>query len=235
MKDKRRRTARQKAATVKRSNLTRARCHRVRNWRHSAEALVHHGYPVTVFITVTWSALHRNKTLKKAHAPILDLDIEAREKRLWDLIRRIIKRHHTAFFGFRAPEFSGRFTEHLHIALHASDVAIGDIINLLERETGSWAERLGLEGKRVWRKDCKAHGVIARSECGGYMVQRNLRPQTGGVERVVEYASKSAGKEKMGGQHQLSYDLKRLTRQHMTAISSQHPPVEGQNLAQERG
>lgn len=194
--------AERKAAQLARQDVTRRR----RQWLRAAAATEAAGFPLTVAITVTWSACIAADPLP-GHA--LGLPEEARSARLWGGLRRLAKRHGVqAFLAARAPEYDSQKGAHLHLMVHLPDAALRELVTLIERITGARAENMNMpDGVSMKIGGKLRHGVLARGALGAWMIQRNIRAGDGGTEGFIDYMSKQPRSEKVRTQHRLSGDL----------------------------
>ena len=208
--DRRRKSASAKAKT-RAARIARASSRRRLNtWSSAASAAEAAGYPLNVALHVTWSALvHGDR--RDGH--ILGLGPVERERRLWAELRLVAARAGVPWLAVRAPEHDTRRDLHLHVALHLPDAAaIRDAIGVVERLTGSPAERVDMRGWSVRGGGRTHYGVVARSDCSGWFLQRRVEALGGSGVALVAYAAKGDGKAAVEGQHRLSNALSALAR-----------------------
>ena len=209
-RDGRRKSEATKTAT-KRARIARASARRRLNtWSSAASAAEAAGYPLNVALHVTWSALVEGER-REGH--VLGLPAVERERRLWSALRLVAARARVPWLAVRAPEHDTRRDLHLHVALHLPDAAaIRDAIGVVERLTGSPAERVDMRGWSVRGGGRTHYGVVARSGCGGWFLQRRVEALGGSGVALVAYAAKGDGKAAVEGQHRLSNALSALAR-----------------------
>jgi len=203
--------ARTRAARIARASARRL----LADWARAARAADAAECPLNVAVHLTWSALLHGD-MREGH--VLGLAPVERDKRFWDALRLCAARAGVPWVALRGPEYDGRRGLHLHLVLHLPDsAAVHDAIGVIERLTGAPAERVIMEG-RTWRRH---HGVVARSACGGWLLQRHVAARGGSGEKLAAYAGKGSGKALVEGQHRLSNELATLARQ-ATARTSSH-------------
>lgn len=209
-KDKRCKTEEQKA-TTRAARIARASARRrVITWSSAASAAETAGYPLNVALSVTWSALVEGER-RDGHC--LGLPAVERERRLWSALRLVSARAGVPWLAARAPEHDTRRGLHLHLALHLPDAAsIRDALGVVERLTGAPAERVDMRGWSVRGGGRTHHGVIARSDCGGWFLQRRVEVLGGSGAALAAYAAKGDGKALVEGQHRLSNGLSALAQ-----------------------
>ena len=210
-KDKRRRTEEQKAKT-RAARITRAsKRRRVSTWSDAASAAAAVGNPLNVALHVTWSALEHGD---RRDGHILGLGAVERERRLWAELRLVAARAGVPWLAVRGPEYDRQRGLHLHVALHLPTVAaMRDALGVVERLTGAPAEWIDTGGRAVRGLGRRHHGVVARSACGGWFLQRHLESKGGDGLAIAAYAAKGDGKAAVAGQHRLSNALAALAKQ----------------------
>jgi hypothetical protein len=177
-------------------------------YRIAARAASRAGFVLNVHITVSWTMLGID-------------DAHGAELALWRSLRTLAKSGGFPWLAIRAPERAGRGGRHVHILCHAPDDAARlAIIGLIAEKTGAPRAWLHLDGKRL--QDCgrRIEGIMAKSDGGHWLAQRNV-DHRGGIEGLVDYLPKADGKAKVGGQHRMSGTLAALVRQ-ATAHTSNH-------------
>lgn len=204
--DKRRRSPAQKAATAQARNARASARRRRDEWRESALAADKAGLPITAVLHVTWGALFANDG-----GPVLRHSEVGRERALWRCLRRAVTRHGVPWVAVRAPEHDAAKGIHLHSAAHVPEPAFGDVIAALERITGAPAAWVDLNGRRMRRGGRMLRGVVAISACGGWLLARNVRPESGGAVGALAYLTKAAEKGLAAGQYRRSNALAALT------------------------
>jgi hypothetical protein len=138
----------------------------------------------------------------------------AREKRLWAELRMVAARAHVPFLAARGPEHDKTRGLHLHLSLHLpNSAAVKDVIDTIGRLTGAFAAWVDMRGRTLRSGGRATRGVVAKSECGGWMIQRHDPTANGLSVDLITYMAKGSGKSKVTGQHRLSNDLTALTRQ----------------------
>lgn len=211
-RDGRRRSEAAKAAT-RRARLERAsRRRRAQAWTHAATVAAASGQPVNTALHVTWSALEAGDR-REGH--ILGLGVVERERRLWAGLSLVAKRAGVPWLALRGPEHSRQRGLHLHLAFHlpvADVTALRDAIGTVERLTGSPAEWIDTAGRTERGAGGRCRGVVARSACGGWLLQRTVAT-IGDGSGIAAYAAKGDGKAQVAGQHRLSNALSALARQ----------------------
>lgn len=210
-KDRRRKTPAQKAKTAK-ARQTRAATQRRRQlWTAAAPAASSAGYPLNTALTVTWAAL-QDGDRRPGH--ILDVDAVEREKRLWSELRLVAARAGVEWIAARAPERDRTRGLHVHVALHLPDTrALRDALDVVERLTGAPAVWCDMRGRSLRGGGRNTHGVVAKSACGGWLLQRHVEAAGGSGVALATYTAKGTGKTKVEGQHRLSNSLSALSRQ----------------------
>jgi hypothetical protein len=183
----------------------------LQHWAAASSA----GYPLNIALTVTWAAL-QDGDRRLGH--ILDMAAVEREKRLWSELRMVAARAHVEWIAARAPEHDRKRGLHLHLAMHlpADSRAIRDALEVVEGLTGAPAVWCYMRGRTLRGGGRVTQGVVAKSACGGWLLQRHVPTGNGSGEHLAKYAAKGTGKAKVEGQHRLSNDLKALTRLAMT-------------------
>ena len=192
--DRRRRSPVQKARTQRRRQTEADKRRRRQEWSQSVDATVQAGCPIDTHITILSDAEH----------------IEEVTSAIWRRLRRLMQRNGLPFYAARAPEYAVHRGQHLHIALHLPPSLYDDVATDLVEVTG--APRAGwfdVAGRNLGT----TLGVITKSNCGGWMLQRQVEGAGGCPKRLVDYISKGDGKHKSIGRHQRSGELIQLTRQ----------------------
>lgn len=208
--DGRRRSPAQKARTRLRRQAKADQRRRRQEWSRSVDATVVAGCPINAFITILSDAEH----------------IEEVTSAIWRRLRRLMQRKDLPFYAVRAPEYARNRGQHLHIALHLPPTLYGDVATALVEVIGSpmagWFDVAG-------RSLGNTLGVVTKSDCGDWMLQRHVEGAGGCPKRLMTYAGKGDGKHRSIGRHQRSGELVRLTREHesATAASSEQrqPPT----------
>jgi hypothetical protein len=180
-------------------------------WSAAGSAAVAAGVPLSVVVHITWSACIASE---QRHGHWLGLPEAERVNRLWDRLRRLVKRHGIEqFLAARAPEYDTTKGTHLHLALHLPDAALREVIELIERVTGAPTNQLHLpDGATIRRAGRRLQGVLALGDAGAWLIQKNTRPLIGGEQGFLGYASKAPRSEMVQSQFRLSNDLVALTR-----------------------
>jgi hypothetical protein len=180
------------------------------SWTQAASAAASAGVAINVALHVTWGALlHGDK--REGH--VLGLAPSEREKRLWAALRLCAARHGVPWVAARAPEYDKTRGLHLHVVLHLPDTrAIRDALEVVEKLTGAPAEWSDMRGCSIRGFGRMHHGVVARSACGGWFMQRHVETAGGNGLRIAGYAAKGDGKAAVDGQHRLSNALTSLAR-----------------------
>lgn len=196
---------------------------RQRRFVQAASAAVDAGVPLTVAITLTWHRLMQNGERRDGNC--LALAENERVMKIWNAVWRLLKRNRVPFIAARAPEYDATKGPHLHLPAHIPDDLLKKVVAVIERLTGAPAEIYrapdSAEFKRPYRTQGRVvHGVVAVSACGGWMVQKNLRPLTGGTTDIMRYTSKSARRPD-APQYRLSHELAALARQAHGSIAEQ--------------
>ena len=204
--DGRRRSPAQKARTRLRRQAKADQRRRRSEWSRSVDATVQAGFPINAHITILSDVDH----------------IEEITSAMWRRLRRLMQRKGLPFYAVRAPEYARNRGQHLHIALHLPPSLYGDVAAALVEVTGArmagWFDVAG-------RSLGSTLGVVAKSSCGGWMLQRHVEDAGGCPKRLIAYAAKGDGKHKAIGRHQRSGELSQLTRLHEGATargSAQH-------------
>jgi len=207
--DGRRRSEAAKAKT-RSARIARASARRrVSTWSNAASAAAAVGNPLNVALHLTWSALLGGDR-RSGH--ILGLSPIERERRFWSDLRMVAARAEVPWLAMRGPEYDRQRGLHLHVALHLPTVdALRDALNVVERLTGAPAEWIATEGRTVRGLGRQHRGVVARSACGGWFMQRHLGETSSNA--LAAYAAKGDGKAAVEGQHRLSNALVAITRQ----------------------
>lgn len=209
MRDKRRRTTTQKART-KAQRIAKASAKRRRDdWAAADAAATAAGHPLNVALHVTWSGLMAGD---RRHGHVLGLSETLREKRFWSGLRLVAARAGVPWLAARGPEFDRTRGLHLHLVLHLPDVAaLRHAVQVIERLSGAPAEWFDAKGRTVQGLGRRHYGVVGRSACGGWLLQRN-DPERGGTGALVAYAGKATCADQVEGQHRLSHELAALIR-----------------------
>lgn len=182
---------------------------RVAEWTAAAEAAEAAGYPINVALHITWSALAGGEC-RPGHC--LGLAAPKREVRIWSGMRQVAARAKVPWLAARAPEYDRKRGLHLHTMLHLPDeAALRDAVRQIEKLTGAPAEWIDPAGRSVRSAGRTTHGVVARSACGGWLLQRNVAA-LGASIGIAAYAAKGDGKAHVEGQHRLSNALSALAR-----------------------
>lgn len=199
--------ARSAAARMARASTRR----RVTGWIAAASAAEAAGHPLNVALHVTWSALIEGER-RAGHC--LGLSEVERERRLWRGLRQIAQRARVPWLAARAPEHDRRRGLHLHLVLHLPDAsALRHAVEQIERLTGAPAEWIDTGGRAVRGLGRRHHGAVARSACGGWLLQRGIEGLGGGGRGIAAYAAKGDGQAVVEGQHRLSHGLAALARE----------------------
>lgn len=192
--DGRRRSPAQKARTRRRRQAKADQRRRRQEWSQSVDATMRAGFPINAHITILSDVDH----------------IEEVTSAMWRRLRRLMQRKGVPFYAVRAPEYARNRGQHLHIALHLPPSLYGDVATALVEVTGSpmagWFDVAG-------RSLGNTLGVVTKSDCGGWMLQRHVDGAGGCPKRLITYAGKGDGKHKAVGRHQRSGELIQLTRQ----------------------
>lgn len=204
--DGRRRSPAQKARTRLRRQAKADQRRRRSEWSRSVDAAMQAGFPINTHVTVLSDVDH----------------IEEITSAMWRRLRRLMQRKGLPFYAVRAPEYARNRGQHLHIALYLPPSLYGDVATALVEVTGArmagWFDVAG-------RSLGSTLGVVAKSDCGGWMLQRHVEGAGGCPKRLIAYAAKGDGKHKAIGRHQRSGELTQLTREHEAATargSAQH-------------
>jgi hypothetical protein len=227
--DRRKKSAADKAAT-KHARLARAASRRRRiTWSTAASAAEAAGYPLNVALHVTWSALVEGDR-REGHC--IGMSAVERERKLWSALRLVAARAGVSWIAARAPEYDKRRGLHLHVMLHlpidgshakgggwklaslgsmGGMAAIRDVIGVVERLTGAPSERVDMRGWSARGRGRSHHGIVARSACGGWVLQRRVEALGGGGAGLAAYVAKGDGQGLVEGQHRLSNALSALT------------------------
>lgn len=194
--------AKNRAARIARASATR----RLSHWKRAANATEAAGQPLNLALHITWSALEAGD---RQDGHCLGLPQPDRDKRLWSSLRAVAVRAGVPWLAFRAPEYDRRRGLHVHLGMHLpqSRKTLLDAIATISRLTGASAAWVSFGGRSVPGLGGRIEGVVARSYCGGWMLQLNLRATNGGGSGIASYASKGAGKRQATGQHRLSTAL----------------------------
>lgn len=197
---------------------------RQRQWMAAASAAVDAGLPLTVTLHITWHRLMQNGERRAGNC--LALAENERVTKIWNAVWRLLKRNGVPFIAMRAPEYDATKGAHLHLPAHVPDALLKKVVAVIERLTGAPAEIYrapdSAEFKRPYRTQGRTcHGVVAVSACGGWMLQKNLRPLTGGSTSIAEYTAKSSRRPDTGAQYRLSHELAALARQAHGSIAEQ--------------
>jgi len=209
--DKRRRTEAQKAQSRANWVLKASRRRRVSEWTQAATGAARIGMPLNVALHITWSALYVGD---RRDGHILGLPPLDRDKRLWAALRLCAARAGVPFLAARGPEYDKRRGLHLHVVLHLPDTrAIRDCMDVVEKLTGAPAEWSDMRGRKIPGLGRKHDGVVARSACRGWFLQKHIAASGGDGLGIAAYAAKGDGKAAVEGQHRLSYALKALAKQ----------------------
>jgi hypothetical protein len=209
--DKRRRTEAQKAQTRANWISAASRRRRVSEWTRAATGAARAGAPLNVALHITWDALLQGD---RRDGHILGLAPAERDKRLWAALRLCAARAGVDWVAARGPEHDRRRGLHLHVVLHLPDArAIRDCMGVVEKLTGAPAEWADMRGRSMRGLGRRHHGVVARSACGGWFLQRHIAAAGGDGLGIAAYAAKGDGKAAVEGQHRLSNALKALAQQ----------------------
>lgn len=197
---------------------------RQRQWMAAASAAVDAGLPLTVTLHITWHRLMQNGERRAGNC--LAMAEKQRVDAVWKGVRRVLRQNKVMFVAARAPEYDATKGPHLHLPAHIPDDLLRKVVAVIERLTGAPAEIYrapdSAEFKRPYRTQGRTcHGVIAVSACGGWMLQKNLRPMTGGTTGIIEYTAKSSRRPDTGAQYRLSHELAALARQANGSIAEQ--------------
>lgn len=209
--DKRRKSEAALAAT-KRARLARAsKRRRVSAWSRAASAAKTFGHPLNVALHITWSALIEGD---RRDGHLLGKPAVERELHLWSDLRLVAARARVSWLAARAPEYDSGRGLHLHVAMHLPDAtAIRDLIGVVERLTGAPAELVDMRGWSERRGARTHYGIVARSACRGWMVQRHIEGLGGSGAILSAYCGKGDGVAHVEGQHRLSNALSALVKQ----------------------
>lgn len=181
-------------------------------WRHAGSAVEAAGLPMTTAIHVTWSACHA-ADMRAGH--ILGKSEQERVNTLWDRLRRLAAEYGAeAWIAARAPEYDRQKGLHLHMGLRLPEAAYRRAIGILEKLTGAPAEAIFTRDKTITHHGRKVHGVIARGQCGAWLLQRNTRAGIGGTEGLMRYIRKAPKAAETSAQFRLSGDMLRIARAH---------------------
>lgn len=234
--DRRRRTDAEKARTRAKRQAKASERRRQAQWIAAAIAAADAGTPFNVAVHLTWFNL-ANGDRRGGRSDILGLDLAEREKRVWAALRQIAVRHGVDWIAARAPEYIGHRGQHLHLAVHLPDMALADVIEAVQRLTGVPAEWVDFRGRSSRSAGRNSRGVIGRSACGGWLIQRNTRKGADGGSGIMAYAAKGDGKAQVEGQHRLSNAAAALAREHAKRRNIHEnggSPVEAAGTAVER-
>lgn len=136
-----------------------------------------------------------------------------RERRLWAELRLVAARAGVEWLAGRGPEYDRQRGLHLHTVMYLPTAeAMRDAVGVVERLTGAPAEWIDTDGRTVSGFGRKHHGVVARSACGGWLLQRHLETKGGDGLTIAAYAAKGNGKAAVEGQHRLSNALAALAK-----------------------
>lgn len=150
--------------------------------------------------------------MRRGH--IQNMDEIKREKRLWAELRMVATRAGVKFIAGRAPEHDKTHGLHLHVTIHLPNIrAITDAIETIGQLTGAPAVWCDMRGRCLRSSGRTTRGVVAKSACGGWLLQRQDPASNGSSVDLVTYTAKGTGKSKVEGQHRLSNDLAALARQ----------------------
>jgi len=214
--DRRQRTPEQKRQT-KVARLSRADDQRRRRqWFVAAVAAETAGHPLSITLHITWGALKHDNGAMGSKA-FLGLPEIERQKKLWTSMRQVVIRHGVPWLAGTAPEHDAHRKLHLHMVMHLPDSAIHDAVACLERLTGVRTEWTEPRGRTFHGPGRQVYGAVAKSACGGWLLQRNLRVGVSGSEGIAAYASKASGKALVEGQYRLSNALSALEKSHRAA------------------
>jgi len=185
---------------------------REKQWLNAASGAERAGWPLNTAIHFTWHALMTAG--ERLPGNVLHHPECERVGIVWRRLRHHLKDHGEPFLAARAPERSGEKGPHLHLALHWPR-PYEELVVLVETLTGAPREYLREPESPAWErsptKDRK-RGYVARSDCGGWLVQTNVRPGEGGSEGLLGYLSKSARTDRDQPQFRLSDALSDLAR-----------------------
>lgn len=199
--DGRRRSPAQKERTRLRRQAKADQRRRRSEWSRSVDATVQAGFPINAHITILSDVDH----------------VEEITSAMWRRLRRLMQRKGLPFYAVRAPEYARNRGQHLHIALHLPPNLYGDVATALVEVTGSrmagWFDVAG-------RSLGNTLGVVTKSDCGGWMLQRHVEGAGGCPKRLIGYTAKGDGKHKAIGRHQRSGELIQLTRKHESATAT---------------
>jgi hypothetical protein len=206
-RDGRRKTEAAKLAT-KRARISRATIERRRRkWKSAAIAAECLGYPPNTFLTVSWKVLFQNR-------PDV-LAIDQLEARLWAGLRLVAVRAGVPWVAARGPEYSSGRGRHIHITMHLPDAAaMRDAVGVIEGITGAPAAYVHVDGRTLRGGPRPVRGVVAKSVCGGWMLQRNVPGGGGGSVALARYTSKGQGARRVEAQHRLSNAFSAMARAH---------------------
>lgn len=234
--DRRRRTDAEKAQTRAKRQAKASERRRQAQWIAAAHGAADAGTPFNVVVHLTWFNL-ANGDRRGGRSDILGLDLAERERRVWSALRQIAARHGGDWIAARAPEYIGHRGQHLHLALHLPDMALTDVIEVVQRLTGVPAEWVDLRGRSVRNAGRPSRAVIGRSACGGWLVQRSTPNGKDGGTGLLEYMAKGDGKAQVDGQHRLSNAAAALAREHAKRRNTPEngeSPVEAAETSVER-
>ena len=199
MNDSRRKTDSQKERTRKARVARTSKTRRERDWSISRQAADDAGFPLNAFLTTHWG---KDSSKEK-------------DRETWRRLRICINRLDAPWVAMRAPEHAPGKQHHMHSVFHAPDNAWPEVIAMIERITGKVAALIAFEGMTIgWH-----HGVVAKSQDGSWMLQRNI-PAMGTNEHLINYIAKQSGKDKSIGRHQRSAALMDMTKLHLGAIQA---------------
>jgi hypothetical protein len=154
-------------------------------WTAASDAAAKAGHPLNVALHITWLALMAGD---RRDGHVLGAPERDRERRVWSALRLVAARARVPWLAARGPEHGRTRGLHLHLVLHLPDAAaLRDAVTVIERLSGAPAEFLDARGKTVGGLGRRHLGVVARSGCGGWMLQRN-DPQAGGTGALLAYA-----------------------------------------------
>lgn len=208
--DKRRKTEAQKART-RRARIDRQSAQRRRRkWQEAGRIAHEAGLPFSFHLTLTWGVIDNDDY--RPSAGISDLPHAERARRVWNALKRIADRRGVPWIAARAPEYDRNKRHHLHLAGHMPHDALRDVITTIERVTGAPAAWTDLRGRRLGR----LQGVLAKSEGGGWLLQRDVQGETGNPY-LLRYIAKGSGKRTAEGQHRLSRDLTAMLNENGTS------------------
>lgn len=198
--DRRRKSAAQlkktKADRLARADIAR----RQRRWQISQEAAANAGCPINAQITI-----------------LAGDEIQTITRTVWRKLRNMMRQDGSLFIAVRAPEFTPKKRQHLHIALNLHPSNYSDVVKTLteavSEEVGGWG--IDPNGRTMGSN----YGVVASSLHGTWMLQRHLEALNSSYDALVQYAGKGSGKRKAIGQHERSQDLMKLTKKHQEDAS----------------